>query len=291
MQFVASFQENKVLSVHMIGAGMAFVCANIYMILVMRILYGIKFHYCRRRLFRTRAALTIVSLICIFVFLITMKLNQSTWSEEDMKQWHKDGRVTSNFDSKHKGFPFMIASSFAEWTMAICVFSFIGSMYFDFKHVGLDLSIEVRKVPGIKTSSLTRHTLRRHSFAAAAAIVTEENNINPAIAATATTAESTTNLLLLPSVSSSSASCSNGFSASVSYNPRRISAVDGHIRNLSTASIVTLLTNAADEEAVAVSDPKISPRTRLMEADEVDKFKCKKCGLLCEECECLAKQQ
>ena len=148
---VGCFQEDKIYTVHMLGASLAFVAANTYMAMMVRILYAIRYHYCRRRLFVFRVCAMLTSSLCMVTMISLMMVHKSRYYSAKTSN---DEYRRLLFDQKHEGFLLFLFSSISEWIMAACVFTYIMSYYWDFKYLHVGVAIDVRKIPGISKAAL-----------------------------------------------------------------------------------------------------------------------------------------
>jgi hypothetical protein len=146
MLIVGSFQESKMSQPHYIGAIIAFVSVVLYITLISLILFKIRYHYYRTKLFLFRLILNMNALV-VFFCMIGFGLTYAKLIPENLS---KKESHNLKFDQNGNVFPFFVATSTCEWLLALNCFTYCGTFYFDFKHISLDIMVNVRKVPGVK---------------------------------------------------------------------------------------------------------------------------------------------
>jgi hypothetical protein len=146
---VAAFQESKVRNIHYGAAALAFTCIMLYVCYITFILYKIRYHCFQSNLFKFRLMMAIVTVILFFLMAVCVSKVREMYDPIKHDEHHP-------FEADCPYNSYFLISSFAEWCLSITSFTYIGTFYFDFKHISLDILVNVRKVPGQNELALLR---------------------------------------------------------------------------------------------------------------------------------------
>ena len=139
MMIVACFQETNVLSIHMVGAVMAFVLGIIYCWFQCYLSFAMVAVSSKTNLF-VRIILSTCATICFLMVVVGARCARSQADK---------GKPIINLDwkSKDPGYAAHLVSTFAEWIMAVCFVLFFVTFYHEFKTV--ESNVDIRTAHGL----------------------------------------------------------------------------------------------------------------------------------------------
>lgn len=140
MVVVAAYPMTTIETAHGIGANVLFLGGVIYALLQTCLSYKMSPFYNGRTICHIRLIISILSALALICLLVIMPIASYQWKTESPAS---HGHTTGQKTPKDKGFDLLVASSVAEWSMAILFISYYFTFIREFRKVYFHLRVQL----------------------------------------------------------------------------------------------------------------------------------------------------